>query len=223
MALRALIVEDERDISDLIQMHLRKVGFDAKAVSSAEEALALSQTEDFQLFLIDWMLPGMSGLDLLKTIRSAQGKSEFAVVLVTAKDQPEDVVLGLEAGADDYLSKPFDPAVLRARVLAVTRRLRLSESVLQMGALKIDLERHEVSCEEELILLTTSEFKLLTVLALQRGRVLTRKMLNEEIQGIGVAVVDRAIDTHIFGLRKKLKGCADFVETVRGVGYRIRT
>lgn len=222
-----LVVEDEKDISELMAIHLKREGLEVEIAENGEQALQLISKKNYALFILDWMLPGISGLDLCKKIR--QEKSELdsiPILLVTARAQTTDIVLGLEMGADDYITKPFDLAVFLARVRALLRRSSLgqkaeSETRIQIGSLVLDAERHEVKCHDVPTELTPSEFKLLLAMMKNRGRVLTRERLIELVQGEGVTVIDRAIDTHIFGLRKKLGDCANLVETIRGVGYRV--
>jgi two-component system phosphate regulon response regulator PhoB len=227
---RVLVVEDETEIRDLIALHLKREGHQVEAVSSAEDALTLLEKKHFELVALDWMLPGASGVDVLQRVRRMKDRSDLAILMVTAKAEAEDIVEGLEAGADDYLTKPFEPTVLLARVRALLRRNRranLAEksgehSVLRVGGLSLCPDTYEVKCNDEPILLTPSEFKLLHALVLNRGRVLTRDSLIEQVQGEGVSVVGRTVDTHVFGLRKKLGSCADVIETVRGIGYRVK-
>jgi two-component system phosphate regulon response regulator PhoB len=227
---RVLVVEDETEIRDLIALHLKREGHQVEAVSSAEDALTLLEKKHFELVALDWMLPGASGVDVLQRVRRMKDRSDLAILMVTAKAEAEDIVEGLEAGADDYLTKPFEPTVLLARVRALLRRNRranLAEksgehSVLRVGGLSLCPDTYEVKCNDEPILLTPLEFKLLHALVLNRGRVLTRDSLIEQVQGEGVSVVGRTVDTHVFGLRKKLGSCADVIETVRGIGYRVK-
>ena len=225
---RVLVVEDESEIRELIVLHLKREGLAVDACGSAEEAQALLQNGGYDLVALDWMLPGKSGVEIAKAIR-AGGDTEFAILMVTARAEAHDIVEGLEAGADDYLTKPFEPAVLVARVRALLRRNRRSApeteggfEVVRMGALSLYPETHEAKCGDEPISLTPSEFKLLIALGKSGGRVLTRDSLIAQVQGEGVSVVGRTIDTHVFGLRKKLGACADVIETVRGVGYRVK-
>jgi two-component system phosphate regulon response regulator PhoB len=224
---KILVVEDEVDVRDLILLHLHRDGYEADFANDGEEALQKMQKGDYDLFVLDWMLPKMNGLELTKTLRKSLN-SNCPVLMITARVETTDIVLGLEAGADDYITKPFEIPVLMARVRALLRRASQAEAPqnsekLKIDALEIDTAAHEVRCSGELITLTTSEFKLLAALAQNRGRVLTRDQLIDLVRGIDVSIVSRAIDTHIFGLRKKLGPCADIVETIRGVGYRIKT
>lgn len=222
---KVLIVEDEKDIAELMTLHLRREGLEVDIVDNGEDATRLLNSKKFSVIILDWMLPGVSGLELCKKWR-ADGRENGAVpiLMVTARAQTADIVLGLEMGADDYLTKPFDISELLARVRSLLRRGTWNEdegTMIEVGKLKMDAERHQVVCEDEEVELTPSEFKLLHALMKNKGRVLTRERLIELVQGEGVTVIDRAIDTHIFGLRKKLGSCSEIVETVRGVGYRV--
>jgi two-component system phosphate regulon response regulator PhoB len=224
-----LVVEDEADVRELILLHLQRDGYKTDSAGDGEEALQKIQKagQTYDLFVLDWMLPKVSGLELMRALRTGM-RSKTPILMVTARVEAADIVLGLEAGADDYLTKPFEIPVLMARVRALLRRATMSASEaesekIKIDALEIDTAAHEVRCEGNLIALTTSEFKLLASLAQNRGRVLTRDQLIDLVRGIDVSIVSRAIDTHIFGLRKKLGPCADIVETIRGVGYRIKS
>lgn len=230
---RLLVVEDESEIRGLIVLHLKRDGHTVDAVSSVEEAGPLLSKNNYALVVLDWMLPGLSGVELARQLRAKADRDQMAILMVTARAEASDVVSGLEAGADDYLSKPFEPQVLIARVRALLRRHRrpvLSEGAsaqdviesFHIGDLTIDAATYEVKCAGEPVALTPSEFKLLQTLAQNRGRVLTRESLIQHVQGEGVSVVGRTVDTHVFGLRKKLGACADVIETVRGIGYRVK-
>jgi two-component system phosphate regulon response regulator PhoB len=227
MKTKVLIVEDEKDIADLMALHLKREAIEVEIAENGEQAFSLIAKDHFSLLVLDWMLPGVSGLDICKKIRQDQGAlKSIPILLVTARAQTTDIVLGLEMGADDYITKPFDLQVFLARVRALLRRSQTPEPEetsqrIQIGSLLMDLERHEVKCKSTPIELTPSEFKLLHAMMKNRGRVLTRERLIELVQGEGVTVIDRAIDTHIFGLRKKLGECANLVETIRGIGYRV--
>jgi two-component system phosphate regulon response regulator PhoB len=219
-----LVVEDEIDIRELMLVHLKREGIQVTSVDNGEDALKLLKREKFDLAILDWMLPGVSGLEICKQFRDT-----LPILMVTARADTADIVLGLEMGADDYVTKPFEIPVFLARTRALLRRASQGSqpasgpgSVLKVGGLTLDAEKHEARCGNEELQLTPSEFKLLSALMSHSGRVLTRNKLIELVQGEGVVVVDRAIDTHIFGLRKKLGSCADTVETIRGVGYRVQ-
>ncbi len=221
---KVLLVEDETDILSLMELHLIREGHQVRAVMRGEEALGLLNRERFDLAVVDWMLPGLSGLDLCREIRARDFAK--AILMVTARAEGADVVAGLDAGADDYMTKPFDLTVFMARVRALTRgRVEVggpkSDGSLVMGGIRLDPTAHRVFCEGAELDLTPSEFKLLAALMAHSGKVLSRERLIDLVQGEGVVVVDRAIDTHVFGLRKKLGACASSIETVRGVGYRL--
>jgi DNA-binding response OmpR family regulator len=227
---KILVVEDETDIRDLITLHLGRDGHKPEEAADGEQALQMLEKGAYQLVILDWMLPGMSGIDIAKALRQMPSGSptgrQTPILMVTARVEPADIVLGLEAGADDYITKPFEVPVFLARIRALLRRAALSSEkpsdVLELGALKVNEKSYEVSCGAEPIQLTPSEFKLLAALVKNQGRVLTRTALIDLVQGSDVSVVDRTIDTHVFGLRKKLGLCGDLVETVRGVGYRVK-
>lgn len=218
---KVLVVEDEADIRDLIVLHLMREGHHVECCGNGSDATRQLMTGEYELLILDWMLPEKSGLEILKEMRKTLGHEQTAVLMVTAKGANSDVVLGLENGADDYLVKPFELSVLMARARALLRRVERKEAALTLGSLLIDEAAHEARLHGKAISLTPYEFKLLVTLAQNKGRVLTRDQLIRDVQGGGVSVVERAIDTHVFGLRKKLGECADLIETVRGVGYRI--
>ncbi len=228
---RVLVVEDEAEIRELIVLHLMREGLKVDAVENAEEALLMIEQNKYMLIALDWMLPGQSGVQLAKDLR-AQGR-DLSILMVTAKAESHNIVEGLEAGADDYLSKPFEITVMMARVRALIRRTkrqnlleknseRKNSAQIDFGPLTMNSETFEVRAGEEILALTPSEFKLLLTMAQNRGRVLTRDSLIEHVQGEGVSVVGRTVDTHIFGLRKKLGAASEMIETVRGIGYRIK-
>jgi two-component system phosphate regulon response regulator PhoB len=228
---RILLVEDEQDIRSLMALHLRREGLELVEAADGDEALRALQQGAWSVLVFDWMLPGMNGLELIRAVRQQDPKTP--ILMVTAKAEAADIVLGLETGADDYLVKPFEVPVLLARVRALLRRWKMQQETPQalasggsrerlVGGLRLLPESHELFCNGAPVALTISEFKLLSALLEAQGKVLTRGQLIELIQGQGVSVVDRTVDTHVFGLRKKLEACGDLIETVRGVGYRIR-
>lgn len=232
---RILIVEDEVTIAQLISMQLIQIEIDYSPVvidkvTSSEQALENFKQFNYDLVLVDWMLPQLQGPDFIRLIKK-QNPNCMALML-TAKSSPEDIIFGLEAGADDYMSKPFDMKVLLARVRNLLRRhfftlagqSRVQDQpleVFELGELKLDTSRFEVFINSEQIHLTPSEFKLLELLVKSQGRVMSRDQLIDQIQGEDVTVTGRTIDTHIFALRKKLLQWADHIETIRGVGYRV--
>jgi two-component system phosphate regulon response regulator PhoB len=228
---RILLVEDEQDIRSLMALHLRREGLELVEAADGDEALRALQQGGWSVLVFDWMLPGMNGLELIRAVRQQDPKTP--ILMVTAKAEAADIVLGLETGADDYLVKPFEVPVLLARVRALLRRWKMQQETPQalasggaservVGGLRLLPDSHELFCDGAPVALTISEFKLLSAILEAQGKVLTRGQLIELIQGQGVSVVDRTVDTHVFGLRKKLEACGDLIETVRGVGYRIR-
>lgn len=218
---RILVVEDENDIRELIVLHLSREGHEVEACGDGHEGARMLAENDYDLALLDWMLPHKSGLEITREIRKEKPHEELRILMVTAKGANGDLIMGLESGADDYLVKPFELSVLMARARALLRRTEKKGAQLELGPLAIDEGAHEAKLDGKPISLTPYEFKLLVTLAQNKGRVLTRDQLIEQVQGSGVAVVERAVDTHVFGLRKKLGEHADLIETVRGVGYRI--
>lgn len=231
---RILVVEDEPEIRQLIALHLRREGFTVVEAESGDLARgALLASHDFALLILDWMVPGMSGLDLTRWIRAQSHFDRIPILFVTAKSEPEHVATALGAGADDYLTKPFETMVLMARVHALLRRSQWlaertegstpsSKRQLRIGALTLNPDAFEAYLRGVKLELTRSEFKLLEALLDNQGKVLSREALIGAIQGDGVNVVGRTIDTHVFGIRKKLEDHADVIETIRGVGYRVR-
>lgn len=219
--LKILIVEDESDICDLMTLHLSRAGYDVTAIDDGEKALSLLKENRYDLALLDWMLPGISGVEICKII---QGK--LPILMVTARADTADIVLGLECGADDYITKPFEMPIFLARVQALLRRSatlhQKKSDIFKTGNLKIDSTKHEAWCGKNEIKLTLSEFKLLMALLENQGKVLSRSKLIHHVQGEGIRVTDRTVDTHVFGLRQKLGQCADLIESIRGVGYRVK-
>jgi two-component system phosphate regulon response regulator PhoB len=228
---KVLVVEDEADVRDLIVLHLKREGFEVTAVDDGEKGVKHFDGALPDLAVVDWMLPGMSGLDVTKWIH--ENRKGLPILMVTARADSADIVRGLESGADDYVTKPFEIPVFLARVRSLLRRAKAGSTTaevgvpkkLRVGDLELNTETYDVAIGNgaEKLSLTPSEFKLLKALMLNQGRVLSRDRLIELVQGEGVTVVDRAIDTHVFGLRKKLGSAADFVETIRGVGYRMKS
>lgn len=223
---KILIVEDERDVRELMSLHLNREGYCTTEAENGEEGMKKADAENFHLIILDWMMPKMSGLESIKHVRQNL-KLTVPILMATARVETSDIVLGLESGADDYLTKPFEIPVFLARVRALLRRgsapgEKVTPEKVAIGTLLIDLAAHEAYCHGQLVELTTSEFNLLVALAQNQGRVLTRDKLIDMIRGLDISIVSRAIDTHIFGLRKKLGPCADIIETIRGVGYRIK-
>lgn len=226
---RVLVVEDESEIRQLIVLHLKREGYLVEEVAGGEGAIRLMSESPFHLVLLDWMLPSMSGLEITRWMRSKAELQKTPILMVTAKVQPEHIAAGLDAGADDYLPKPFDTLVLMARVNALIRRnswlesnVALSSQTVKVGALTLKPDEYEILMDGSKLELTKSEYKLLEALIQNQGKVLSRERLIGEIQGSDVNVVGRTVDTHVFGLRKKLGPHGDLIETIRGIGYRVK-
>jgi DNA-binding response OmpR family regulator len=220
-----LTIEDEKDLIELIRYNLEKEGFHVKGALDGETGLAMALQERPDLVLVDLMLPGIDGLEVCRRLRSDSRTAGIALIMLTAKAAESDRVVGLELGADDYVTKPFSPRELTARVRAVLRRTsarREPPSILRQGELKIDLERREVTCGTMALMLTATEFRLLHFLAAHPGRVYSRNELIDSVLGRDIEVLDRTIDVHIMSLRKKLGTSGDAIETVRGFGYKFR-
>ncbi len=220
-----LIIDDEKDLIELVRYNLEKEGFAVKCALNGESGLAAAADDLPDLVLVDVMMPGMDGLEVCGRLRSDARTAAIPIIMLTAKSAESDRVVGLELGADDYVTKPFSPRELAARVKAVLRRTSpqaTPSTMIRSGELTIDLTRREVSCEGNGIALTASEFRLLHFLASHPGRVFSRSELIDGALGREISVVDRTIDVHITGLRKKLGNCGDWIETVRGFGYRFR-
>ena len=222
-----LVVDDEEDILELIRYNLAKEGYHVLCAASGETAVQMARAESPDLVLLDLMLPGIDGLDVCRILKNDPKMKAFSIIMLSAKGEEADVVSGLEIGADDYITKPFSPRVLLARVKTALRRQKASsqpdaETTLKIYKLKIDPKRHEVSISGELVDLTHTEFKLLHFLAREPGVVFTRDQIVDAIHGHDYPVTDRSVDVQVVGLRKKLLDCGNYIETVRGVGYRFK-
>ena len=223
-------MEDETDIAQLLKLKIESMGNKAEWVSSGEKALEFMKERNYNLLVLDWMLPGLSGIELIQMIRAEKSMKDTPILMLTAKSDPGNIVEAFEMGADDYVTKPFRPEVLKARIGALLRRAKRNKQEknrdkndeLITGPLKVSLKTYKASLNGKVLNLTPSEIKLLITMLEFRGRVLTRDRLIEEVQGEGVSVIGRTIDTHVFGLRKKLGEYSRVIETVRGVGYRVR-
>lgn len=224
--LKILVVDDEPDILELIGYNLARHNFDMIGVSSGEEAFASVRKSLPDLVVLDLMLPGMDGLEVSRRLKSDSRTAAIPVIILSAKGGEADVVIGLELGADDYLTKPFSPRVLMARIKAVLRRQQgeaeAVEGVITHQDLRIHAGRHEVLVAGDPVQLTLSEFRILYQLARRPGWVFTRNQILEAAQGDGAGVTARAVDVHMVGLRRKLGSSGDLLETIRGVGYRLR-
>jgi len=218
-----LVIDDEKDLIELVRYNLEKEGFHVISALDGEAGLALATTELPDAVVVDLMLPGIDGLEVCSRLRAGERTAKIPVIMLTAKASESDRVVGLELGADDYVTKPFSPRELAARLKAVLRRSSPQQppsEFLRRGGLTIDLARHEVTCEEEPVTLTATEFRLLQFLAGRPGRVFSRGEIIDGVLGREVAVLDRTVDVHIMSLRRKLGKCGDWIETVRGFGYK---
>ena len=222
---RILVVDDEPDIVALVAYHLAKAGYRVATAANGHDALAVARRERPALLVLDLMLPGMSGFDVLSELRADASTRDVAVLMLTARKEEPDRIQGLSLGADDYLTKPFSPQELVLRVGAILRRVGASlapSDILTVGAIDIDRGAHKVSVEGEEIELTPTEFKLLLTLAERRGRVQARAHLLETVWEAAPDIQTRTVDMHIQRLRTKLGPAGDLVETVRGFGYRLK-
>jgi two-component system phosphate regulon response regulator PhoB len=221
-----LVVEDEESILELLDYNLSKEGYDVTEVRTGEEALETARSDPPDLIVLDLMLPGLDGFDVCRILKSDPETRHVPIVMLTAKGEEADIVTGLELGADDYVTKPFSPKVLVARIRAVLRRGPKAQvddsSALKIHEMQIHPGRHEVLAGGEPIKLTSMEFRILHFLAGRPGWVFTRDQIIESIHGGGHHVTDRSIDVQIMSLRRKMGSCGRYIETVRGVGYRFK-
>ena len=223
---RILVVDDEPDILELIRYNLTRNNYDVTGVGSGEEAFASVRMSPPDLVVLDLMLPGVDGLEVCRRLRNDARTAGIPVIILSAKGEEADVVTGLELGADDYLTKPFSPRVLLARIKAVLRRQQsepdADDAVTTHHDLQIHPGRHEVQVADALVQLTLTEFRILHLLARRPGWVFTRNQILEAAQGDDSSVTTRAVDVHIVALRRKLGPSGDLIETIRGVGYRLQ-
>ena len=221
-----LIVEDEADILDLVSVNLAREGFRVLGAADGEAGLALAREQAPDLVLLDLMLPGLDGLQVCRALRADTRTRALPILMLTARGGEADVVAGLDAGADDYLTKPFSPKILVARVRAVLRRRGAAPGgegdLLRARDLVIHPGRHEVLVGDRVVDLTATEFRLLHYLARRPGWVFTRGQIVQAVRGDGYPVTERSVDVQIYGLRRKLGEADAYIETVRGVGYRFR-
>ncbi|NLE64756.1 MAG: response regulator transcription factor [Elusimicrobia bacterium] len=220
-----LVVEDDRDISELIQYHLRREGFLVQAVLDGIRAVETVAEGGIDLVLLDLMIPGMDGLQVCRSLKQRPKSAGIPIIMLTAKGEEADIVSGLQAGADDYIPKPFSPKVLMARIRAVLRRADISvgkDPLRECGDVVLDLPKRKATVGGRGIPLTTLEFDILEFLSRAPGRVFTRDQILEGVWKEGKFIIDRAVDVHIRALRKKLGRFEDLIGTVRGVGYRLK-
>jgi two-component system phosphate regulon response regulator PhoB len=225
-ALRVLVVDDEPDIAGLVAYHLAKAGYRVSTAADGPEALTRARAERPDLVVLDLMLPGRSGLDVLADLRRSDETRQMGVILLTARKEEQDRIKGLSLGADDYLAKPFSPQELVLRVGAVLRRLAAAPvaagGVLSAGGVRLDPAAHRVTVDNAEIELTATEFKLLRLLMERAGRVQSRTDLLQTVWQAQADIQTRTVDMHVQRLRTKLGASGDCIETVRGVGYRFR-
>jgi two-component system phosphate regulon response regulator PhoB len=224
-----LVVDDEEDILELLDYNLSRHGYAVSRAASGEAALEAMRADPPHLVILDLMLPGLDGLEVCRILKKDERTASVPVLMLTARGEEADIVTGLELGADDYITKPFSPRVLLARVKAVLRRRSVAAGTgaeagvaLAVGDLAINPGRHEVLIKGKPVELTHTEFQVLHFLARRPGWVFTRYQIVDGTQGEDTAVTDRSVDVHIVSLRRKLGACGKYIETVRGVGYRFK-
>jgi DNA-binding response OmpR family regulator len=223
---KIVIIEDEPDILEVLSYNLKREGYDILTATDGVQGLSLVRKEVPDMVLLDLMLPGMDGVEICSAIKKDQQTQNTLIIMVTAKGEESDIVLGLGVGADDYITKPFSPKELIARVKAVMRRGVMvdkanSQEKIEIGPLTIDTVKYRVAIDDREVKLTATEFRLLHYLASYPGRVFSREQLLNRALGDDVVIVDRNIDVHIRGIRKKLEVDPPLIETIRGVGYRM--
>jgi two-component system phosphate regulon response regulator PhoB len=223
-----LVIDDEADIIELVRYNLERAGYDVVAAADGREGLGIARRLKPALIVLDLMMPGMDGLEVCRELRRDPDTERTPIIMLTARAAESDRVVGLELGADDYLTKPFSPRELVARVKAVLRRSQPSgdgadgKQAIRHGGLVVDPARHEVTWEGQPVTLTATEFRIVQFLASRAGRVLSRDEIIDAALGRDAAVFDRTVDVHITSIRKKLGPGGDVIETVRGFGYKLR-
>lgn len=222
-----LVVDDEEDILELVSYNLIREGYRVSCAETGEKAIETTQTESPDLIILDLMLPGVDGLGVTRQLKKNPQTAAIPIIMLTAKGEEADVVTGLEMGADDYVTKPFSPRILIARVKAAARRHYLEDTQggtdeIKTGDLTIHPGRHQVVAAGKSVTLTYSEFQLLHLLCRRPGWVFTRNQIVDKIHGENYAVTDRSVDVLVVGLRKKLGTCGGLIETVRGIGYKFK-
>jgi two-component system phosphate regulon response regulator PhoB len=220
-----LLVDDEQDLIETLRYSLEREGYTTLAAKNGATAMGfIGQSRPPDLVLLDWMLPDMSGTEVCRNLRMGERTRGIPVIMVSARSEEIDRVVGFELGADDYVTKPFSVRELLLRIKAILRRRRSDAAATteetQWGNLRVDFEGHQVWVDEQAVTLTALEFRLLTTLLARRGRVQTREMLLSDVWSVQVDVTTRTVDTHVQRLRKKLGGAGQYIETLRGVGYR---
>jgi phosphate regulon transcriptional regulator PhoB len=221
---KVLIVEDDRDIAEMVDYNLKEEGYETVSAFDGEEGVKLAKKESPDLIILDIMLPIIDGFEVCKILKKEQITADIPVIILSAKSQETDKIVGLELGADDYITKPFSPRELIARIRAILRRGRALSfsSCIERGDIVIDSTKHKVMAGQEGISLTFTEFRLLEFLARRPGVVFSRDQILDGVIGDEAMVCDRTVDAHVKSLRRKLGAAKDYIETIRGVGYRFR-
>jgi two-component system alkaline phosphatase synthesis response regulator PhoP len=218
-----LVIDDEEDLIELVRYNLEKEGFSVVGAADGESGLSMATIKKPDVIVIDLMLPGIDGLEVCRSLRADSATSQIPIIMLTAKAAEPDKILGLELGADDYITKPFSPRELMARIKALLRRssgFNRQPTILRRGDLSIDPTGHEVRCGEKAINLTATEYRLLQFLASHPGFVFSRSAIIDGALGRDVTVLERTVDVHIMSLRRKLGKCGKWIETIRGFGYK---
>lgn len=222
---RILVIDDEADVTELVAYHLRAKGYQVESLNNPNGSIGAARTFEPDLVILDVMMPDLNGVQICRMLRADPKLKEVPVIFLTAKAEEADRIQGLETGADDYICKPFSTKELMLRVQSILRRTGEatveSPKMLQAGQIRMDVDRHEVSVSGQVIELTATEFKLLRLLMERRGRVQTREHLLINVWNYETEIETRTVDTHVRRLREKLGGEADWIETIRGVGYRL--
>jgi two-component system, OmpR family, alkaline phosphatase synthesis response regulator PhoP len=223
---KVLVVDDEEDILELIKFNLVREGYKVFTADNGEKALKIATSEIPDMIILDLMLPGIDGLEVSRILKSRTNTKSIPIIMLSAKGDESDIISGLELGADDYVTKPFSPKILIARIRAVLRRkseeISNETTILHIHPFRIDPQRREVTIDNNSVELTFTEFQVLYFLAKRPGWVFTRSQIVDAVKGDNYAVTDRSVDVQIVGLRKKLGDAGKFIETVRSVGYRFK-
>ena len=221
---KILIIEDDKDIVEMLEYNLQEEGYDTVSALNGETGIALAGREKPDLIILDIMLPIMDGFEVCRTLKNDNTVAHIPIIILSAKSQETDKVVGLELGADDYVTKPFSPRELIARTRAILRRGREEhiDNRIQKGQITIDRTRHKVTVEKKEVSLTLTEFKLLELIARRPGVVFSRSQILDAVAGHDTIACDRTVDAHIKSLRHKLGRAKDYIETIRGAGYRFK-
>ncbi len=221
---RIAVVEDEEDLRNLLKLHLERDGFEVVLFSNGDAFLDFADKNRVDMVLLDLMMPGTGGLDVCRIIRNNEKSVDVPIIFLTAKSTEADIVVGLELGADDYITKPFSMRELQARIKALFRRISKTESenVLVNGPTTVLIDKFEVTVDGKPVLFTATEFSILAHLMKRKGRVLTRNQILDSLGGDRQFVIDRTVDVHILNIRRKLGDASSMIETIRGIGYRMK-